>query len=74
MSGKPSIVFAHGLWADGSCFAKVIQPLIADGYGHRRTSEVRPATVRSRLESGPLLRAQPRQLRASFRHGKELRI
>lgn len=32
MPGKPSIVFAHGLWADGSCFAKVIEPLIADGY------------------------------------------
>lgn len=32
MSGKPSIVFAHGLWADGSCFNKVIELLIADGY------------------------------------------
>jgi pimeloyl-ACP methyl ester carboxylesterase len=32
MPDKPSIVFAHGLWADGSCFAKVIEPLIADGY------------------------------------------
>ena len=21
---KPSIVFAHGLWADGSCYGKVI--------------------------------------------------
>jgi hypothetical protein len=21
---KPSIVFAHGLWADGSCFQKLI--------------------------------------------------
>jgi hypothetical protein len=21
---KPSIVFAHGIWADGSCFSKVI--------------------------------------------------
>lgn len=32
MSAKPSIVFAHGLWADGSCFSKVIQPLHAEGY------------------------------------------
>jgi pimeloyl-ACP methyl ester carboxylesterase len=32
MSNKPSIVFAHGLWADGSCFAKVMQLLMADGY------------------------------------------
>ena len=29
---KPSIVFAHGLWADGSCFSKVIGPLQAEGY------------------------------------------
>jgi pimeloyl-ACP methyl ester carboxylesterase len=29
---KPSIVFCHGLWADGSCFSKVIGPLQADGY------------------------------------------
>jgi len=29
---KPSIVFAHGLWADGSCFSKVIPALQADGH------------------------------------------
>jgi pimeloyl-ACP methyl ester carboxylesterase len=29
---KPSIVFAHGLWADGSCFQKLIPPLQADGH------------------------------------------
>ena len=29
---KPSIVFCHGLWADGSCFSKVIPALQADGY------------------------------------------
>ena len=28
----PSIVFVHGIWADGSCFAKVIPPLRAAGY------------------------------------------
>ncbi|MFE3292108.1 alpha/beta fold hydrolase [Rhodococcus sp. NPDC059234] len=28
----PSIVFAHGLWADGSCFSKVIPALQADGH------------------------------------------
>ena len=27
---KPSIVFAHGLWADGSCFSKVIPALLAE--------------------------------------------
>ena len=32
MPAKPSIVFAHGLWADGSCFSKVIRPLQAEGY------------------------------------------
>ena len=29
---KPSIVFAHGIWADASCFSKVIPPLQAEGY------------------------------------------
>lgn len=29
---KPTIVFAHGVWADGSCFNKVIPALLADGY------------------------------------------
>lgn len=29
---KPSIVFCHGIWADGSCFSKVIPPLRAEGY------------------------------------------
>src|SRR5499433_55327 len=29
---KKSIVFCHGLWADGSCFSKLIVPLQAEGY------------------------------------------
>ena len=29
---KPSVVFAHGLWADGSCFSKLIPTLLAEGY------------------------------------------
>jgi pimeloyl-ACP methyl ester carboxylesterase len=29
---QPSIVFCHGLWADGSCFSKLIGPLQAEGY------------------------------------------
>ncbi len=32
MPAKASIVFAHGLWADGSCYRKVIPPLQADGH------------------------------------------
>ena len=32
MSKKPSIVFCHGIWADGSCFNKVIPALQADGH------------------------------------------
>ena len=32
MEGKPSVVFAHGLWADGSCYSKVIPALIRDGH------------------------------------------
>jgi pimeloyl-ACP methyl ester carboxylesterase len=29
---KPSIVFAHGLWADGSCYSKVIPTLQGEGH------------------------------------------
>src|SRR5215469_610434 len=29
---KPSIVFCHGIWADGSCFSKVIPALQAEGH------------------------------------------
>ena len=29
---KPGIVFCHGLWADGSCFSKLIVALQAEGY------------------------------------------
>jgi hypothetical protein len=32
-SQKPSIVFAHGLWADGSCFS---QPAAADSQDRQR--------------------------------------
>jgi pimeloyl-ACP methyl ester carboxylesterase len=31
-NGKPAIVFAHGLWADGSCYSKVIPALQAEGH------------------------------------------
>ena len=29
---NPSIVFCHGIWADGSCFSKLIPSLRADGH------------------------------------------
>ena len=32
MPNKPTIAFAHGIWADGSCFNKVMAPLVSDGY------------------------------------------
>jgi pimeloyl-ACP methyl ester carboxylesterase len=32
VSKKPTIVFCHGIWADGSCFSKVIPALQADGH------------------------------------------
>jgi pimeloyl-ACP methyl ester carboxylesterase len=32
MATKPSIVFCHGIWADGSSFGKVIPALQADGH------------------------------------------
>ena len=31
-TSKPSIVFVHGLWADGSCFSKLIPTLQAEGF------------------------------------------
>lgn len=30
--GKPGIVLCHGIWADGSCFQKLIPALRAEGY------------------------------------------
>lgn len=62
MSTKPSIVFAHGLWADGSCYSKVIELLQADGYeciatqNQLNTVEDDAASVRtslSRVSSTP---------------------
>ena len=32
MTKTKSIVFCHGIWADGSCFNKVIPTLQAEGY------------------------------------------
>src|SRR5262249_41277803 len=32
MKTKPTIVFVHGLWADGSSWSKVINPLVDQGY------------------------------------------
>jgi pimeloyl-ACP methyl ester carboxylesterase len=63
MAAKPSIVFVHGLWADGSCFSKVIAPLQAEGYQviasqhSLDTLERDVATVTSTmgLVSGPVL-------------------
>jgi pimeloyl-ACP methyl ester carboxylesterase len=31
-TSKPSFVFVHGLWADGSSFSKVMAPLQVEGY------------------------------------------
>ncbi len=63
MSSKPSIVFAHGLWADGSCYSKVIQLLQADGYeviatqNQLNTVEDDAAAVRTSFNrvSGPIV-------------------
>jgi hypothetical protein len=37
-STKPSIVFCHGLWADGSCFSKLIVPFRRKGMSVLRRS------------------------------------
>jgi len=31
-TSKPTIIFCHGIWADGSCFNKLIPTLQADGH------------------------------------------
>jgi len=61
---KPSIVFCHGIWADGSCFSKLIAPLRAEGfeviaaqYGldtHHRDVEVTRQTL-SRVSNPSIL-------------------
>jgi pimeloyl-ACP methyl ester carboxylesterase len=60
---KPSIVFCHGIWADGSCFSKVIPALQSDGheviaaqYG-MESFEEDVATIKRTLNrvSGPVL-------------------
>src|SRR6266581_3810707 len=32
MNGRPNIVLVHGAWADGSCWAQVIEQLQAEGF------------------------------------------
>ena len=32
MQSKPTIVVAHGIWADGSCFQKLIPTLRTEGH------------------------------------------
>ena len=32
MNKKLTIVFVHGLWADGSCWSKIVNPLVDKGY------------------------------------------
>jgi pimeloyl-ACP methyl ester carboxylesterase len=61
--GKPSIVFAHGIWADGSSFAKLIPTLKTDGhevvsaqYGLDTLKGDVDATIRTiRRVSGPVV-------------------
>jgi pimeloyl-ACP methyl ester carboxylesterase len=60
---NPSIVFCHGLWADGSCFSKLIVPLQAEGhecvaaqYGLNSTAEdVALTKVTIGRVSGPVI-------------------
>jgi hypothetical protein len=44
---KASIVFCHGIWADGSCFSKVIPALQAEGHQciARNTRSTQPRTT-----------------------------
>ena len=65
---KPSIVFCHGIWADGSCFSKVIPALQADGheviaaqYG-MESFEEDVATVKAHAQSSQRPRSARRTL------------
>jgi hypothetical protein len=44
---KPSIVFCHGLWADDSCFSKVMPALQAEDHQvlARSTRSTQPRTM-----------------------------
>jgi hypothetical protein len=54
---KPSIVFAHGIWADGSCFQK-LDPDAAGGGSRSDGCEVRPGHAeRRRRRDHPHIRA-----------------
>src|SRR5262249_22138964 len=50
---KPSIVFAHGLWVDGSCFSKLIPTLQAEG--HEVMAFLRPSCAISSVSTGTSL-------------------
>jgi pimeloyl-ACP methyl ester carboxylesterase len=60
---KPSVVFSHGIWADGSCFQKLIPTLRAEGheviaaqYGLDTVQGDVDATIRSFDQvSGPIV-------------------
>src|ERR1700754_384223 len=60
---KPSIVFCHGIWADGSCFNKLVPTLQAEGhevmaaqYGLDSVKADVEATIRTfGRVSGPIL-------------------
>ena len=54
---KPSVVFAHGLWADGSCFSKLIPALQAEGHRVIRPSTAQALPFWYRL--APWLRTRP---------------
>jgi hypothetical protein len=77
---KPSIVFCHGIWADGSSFGKVIPALQAEGhevmaaqYG-LDTPEGDVATVKRTLRAGQQP-SHPRRplLRRKCHHGRRNR-
>jgi hypothetical protein len=48
---KPSVVFAHGIWADGSCFSKVILDQ-AVTKSHRGSAYASPGQRRGEAREG----------------------
>ena len=63
-SAKPSIVFCHGIWADGSCFSKVISAVAGGGIrsdvsairsGHKRNDVAAVKRTLDRVKSPAIL-------------------
>jgi hypothetical protein len=66
---NPSIVFVHGIWADGSSFGKVIPALQSEGYEVSSTQNTLRSTACS-ASSNPIIIWRSHFSSADFALGK----